>query len=254
MAEKTPVVRNTKLLLIALGLGLLVAIVYNVHVKRIREAGKGDLIYLLKATDDLDAGTQISQELGGGIMIEPIPRKYGQGLGPFIRLQNREEADDYEQEELLADVRANEYIRYEHISETAGDRPSQWIDPKKKAVPLSVEAQNVPDAVNYGDRVDVIAPFYIGDEGVKRTKVFSAVRVVPPETQSDSRRTFSIRGRGKITIELDPDDAMRWENLRQDIAEGLGLSVHLVSSHPDADYGDDAGGFAREFTEAFDSR
>ena len=47
MAEQAPAIQSKRLLAVAVILGLVVVVIYNVHVDRVRKAGRGRMIELL---------------------------------------------------------------------------------------------------------------------------------------------------------------------------------------------------------------
>lgn len=74
MAKETPVVQNSKMLLISMGLGLLVVVLYNVQINIIRNEGSKDMVNLLQYKLEKRAGDTISAK--DDIMVVPVPKQY----------------------------------------------------------------------------------------------------------------------------------------------------------------------------------
>ena len=62
MAEETQGVQNKGLLLIALILGLVVAVVYNLHIAQVKRAQRGTMVHLLRYRRAMEAGDVVKAD------------------------------------------------------------------------------------------------------------------------------------------------------------------------------------------------
>lgn len=251
MAEKTPGVRNTKLLIVALGLGFLVVVVYNVHIQKVRQAGKGQTIFLLQAKDDLEPRDEINEK---NVEMVEVPAKLADSLGPVIRLESRREFDNYRDEQLTRNVEIEQYLKYEDIDWSASALPSRRLPLDMRAVTLTVDQDRSPGMARQGDRVDVVAHLFLPDVGQDWYRVFEAVRVhdvggearemgAGEDARAGGKSSFS-----KIAIELRPDTALAWERIsaERSVGKDEAVRLHVCSSAPEAAY-EAEGRFAPEF-------
>ena len=78
MAEDAPGIQNKRLLIDALVLGAIVVLVYNVHLAKVRQQGKGKTIELVKFARDMTAGQEIRrQDLEVEAVAEAVHRSLG---------------------------------------------------------------------------------------------------------------------------------------------------------------------------------
>jgi hypothetical protein len=61
--EPTPITQNWRLLVVAFALGLVVMVIYNLHIAQVRSAGKGPTAKVLKVVVDIDENKEVAEEM-----------------------------------------------------------------------------------------------------------------------------------------------------------------------------------------------
>jgi len=216
MAEQAPGVKNKKLLLVSLVLGVLVVLIYNVHINRVRKAGEGNRVMLLKAPPGgLKAGRSVSlKELDKVWVSEDIAK----ALGSVIWIRKPEDFDSYKDWKLSQSVEENQLLRHDHYGIVETVSPTQRIAEGMEVCPLTIDPPLSKDEMEYihpGARVSVIGEFGDG-RSTKHYRIIEGVRV----------RTRTNR---VIWVEVAPDVAL----MLADLTAGRTVRVHPI--RPDAD-------------------
>ncbi len=105
MAKETPAVQNSKMLVISLGLALLVVVLYNVQVNRIRTEAQGTKTLLLKYKMNKSAGDTISDT--EDLQAVEVDSKLAKDLTSVITDEDRDKAI---KKKLVHGVAANSWV------------------------------------------------------------------------------------------------------------------------------------------------
>ena len=89
--EQPPIAQNWRLLIVAFALGLVVMVVYNMHIAQVRKGSKGEMVKLLKSDRDIDPGKTIPNE--AALALE-VPKDLVGALGDVIPYDGRAEYVD----------------------------------------------------------------------------------------------------------------------------------------------------------------
>lgn len=218
MAEETPVVQNWRLLLVACILGLVVMVIYNVHINKVRSAGKGEDIVAYQYTRDMERGEKITLK---GMEARRVPKELAAGLGRLIRRSDRDYA---------ADSRVNRYVGkgdwalWGHI--TAGDAhtPSDGLEKGKVAVTMTVDPKTTPGKIlRIRDRVNIIGMLSVKGGRYQAYRMIKALKVLAiggegrsgsPTHRDRGSAESGMRSYRAITVEMKPEVSLQWANLR----------------------------------------
>jgi hypothetical protein len=74
-------IQNVWLLFIALGLGLVVVFIYNVHIYKVRQEQRGQSIRLLSVTRDMERGDKVGPD---DLVVKTVPKQYEGTLGNVV--------------------------------------------------------------------------------------------------------------------------------------------------------------------------
>lgn len=215
MSEEAPVVENWRLLIVAVVLGLIVAVVYNVHVNQIRTGVRGEMITLLQAKKDLRPGEQIKAEYIEKVLV---PKAVAANLGNVM------DGDSYTfalGKTVNSAVQKDNFLTYAHVTQdSASRRPSINITPGMQAFPVPVDPRLAPgEILRIGDYVNIMGIFSIEARGSSYYSVIEGVRVV--EVGGHVAKDINARGASdegwssfrSISIEVSPKVAHELANV-----------------------------------------
>ncbi|MHC4982800.1 MAG: CpaB family protein [Planctomycetota bacterium] len=175
MAEQTTGIKNKKLLAVAIALGFLVVLIYNFHINRVRTAGKGKQVTLLRFVQDLTAGTKITPK---NVKRVQVPAKSVEVFGSVVKLESPEQFDRYRDLKLAVDVEMNQYLRTDHLRVAQEVVPSTQIPKGMVAAPVAIDPALCPgEILRPGDLVNLIGDFELSDQSFKCFRIVKSVRV-----------------------------------------------------------------------------
>jgi hypothetical protein len=229
MAEEAPGIRNKGMLLIALALGAIVVVVYNVHVNRIREEGRGRTVKLLRFTHDRNADEVIRQT---DLEAVPVDKGTQDSLGSVIP------ADDISfavGQKLNQGVLVGQWLRYGHIGQTDPTQPSALIHKGMVGRPVPLDPQLVPgDILRVGDRVNLLGSLSMGGKPQSIYRIVAGVRVRaiggrgPRDTEGPARPgapDAGMRAYRSITVEVAPDVSLQLATILSYVQGGLTVEL-----------------------------
>ena len=249
MAEQTPGVKNKKLLLVALGMGILVVLIYNLHIGQVRQAGKGQQVLLVRFRHDLKKGSMLKDN---NVKLEPVPAALAEGLGSVVVLKQSKEFGQYRTRALTEDVEMNQYLRIDHLEGTARDAPSNRIEPNKEVFTLVFDPMFSPgEILRPGGRVNILGKFEEFPGKNKYYRIIEAVRVHTVGGKSLSEpvsigrgSTFSgetARSYRAVGIEVMVDDTLKLARLTE------GRMIIVTVLNPKSDLPPNAGRIDPDF-------
>lgn len=219
MAEETPVVQNWRLLLVACILGLVVMVIYNFHIARVRSAGKGEDIVAYQYTRDMERGEKITLK---GMEARRIPKDLAAGLGRLIRgTKNRNYAAD---NRVNRYVGKGDWVLWGHITGSDEDTPSGGLKKGMVAVPMTIDPLfNLGTILRIHDHVNIIGTLSVKSGRYRAYRMIKALKVLAIGGQGQSG-TPTHRDRGSaergmrsyraITVEMKPEVSLQWANLQ----------------------------------------
>ncbi len=225
MAEDkdTPNVQNKRLLLVALLLGVITAIIYNVHISRVRNEGRGTMVTVLRVTNDVDAN-----EVIGATNLEEVELPIGivQALGEIVRVEGNTSLEWAAKQRVNQVVRKGQFLFWAHLTSSGGERPSEKLPEDMVGVTIPVDPRlAVGEMLRIGDRVNLKGMLPLGAEGVTAVRIIEGVSVLAIGGRSPQERYYSgdedpidsapeaSRSYKSITIAVDEDVSLELDNV-----------------------------------------
>lgn len=212
-AEETPGVRNKGLLVVAAVLGVVVVIIYNVHIQNVRDASKGQTVALLQYARDLEQGETIVRK---DIELVQVPKESVLPLGNVVP---KKELDFAVGSDVNQNVKKGQWVLWGHVTE-GGPRGST-LQPQKGYIGLSIEVdpKTVPGQLLWvGSRVNIDAMLPTRGRAPSAQRVIEAVRILAvggrvytQEAGSSGRRAASTYR--SVTIEVKKDVSLQLQNV-----------------------------------------
>jgi len=212
---EAPRIANTKQLLFAIGLGVVVVVLYNVQVNAIRNETK-DVVPLLVYKYPKQAGDTLRSE---DVETKLVPKAATEGLPSALRA---EQIRDDGTQKLQRNVSAHSYVWYEDVHSNDRDRPSGSLPDDDRELSLPLDPNQSPGrAIRTGDKVDVWAMMPNDRGGYKATLVIGGVTVrsiggIPVGTSTVSRRAEDdgVSSYRQIGIQVRSEEVPKLLNLR----------------------------------------
>lgn len=217
MAEETPGIQNKKLLIIALVLGGVVAIVYNIQMGKVRSAGRGEMVKLLQFRRDVEKGSVVDKEV---LRTFEVPEKAAAALANFVTADKLGSIRD---ETISENVQKGAFLEWGHIIKQNVSSPSETIGEGMVAHTLAVDPRRVPgNLLRRGDRVHVKGMLPDPKGTLQSTYIIRGVRILAiagkgaetTSAQSKSRtRNKAASSYGSITIEVTEEISLQLDNI-----------------------------------------
>ncbi len=205
---------NTKIVIIAIAMGILAAIVIQFYIVMNNRQNKAETItvYTLRTVYDRREQFDIKD-------VRPIkiPQTLEEQMKMLGAIRDEEQLSNYNNKAFARTTRENELLIASMFLDYTGDNLEAWIDPGNRLLSIDVRSDNAPGPLRPDGAVDLYGTFLV--DGVPRTvAVIKNVRVValgayynPAESDGESRGP--IRGYRSITIELPEKDVEPFLNV-----------------------------------------
>jgi Flp pilus assembly protein CpaB len=220
MAEDSKGMQNTRQLIVALAIGAVVVVVYNVHIGQVRRAGQGERVRVLRVRGDLSPGYRLTR---ADIESTSIQKQDEVTLGDVVTdtRANREFALGTP---LTDSVTKGEPLRWSHFSQGAGGRAIGKPNPGFVSFTFDMDSRYAPgDIVTPGDRVNVLGILPVGGAPPDTYRIIEFVRVLTiagrgmkEEINPDEPADRSAEGKARfrqVTIEVSPEVALPLNNI-----------------------------------------
>ena len=122
--------QNLWLLLVSLGLGLVVVVIYNVHIYSVRNAARGQSIELISLARDVDAGEKLRAE---DLEIRVVPKQYQESLGTVVTGEDLSFAVG---QQVNRSLEKGRWLLWDYIT-SAGVTPHVGIEPVAPTAPAT---------------------------------------------------------------------------------------------------------------------
>lgn len=206
--------QNLWLLLVSLGLGLVVVVIYNVHIYNVRKSARGETITCVAVTGDLDEGHVLSSD---DLETRMIPAQYKDSLATVVRGSDLEFALN---QSLNQPVEKGRWLLWEHI--TGGVTVSAWGKPRAGhvATAIAIDSRLSPgDILVVNDRVNIL-----GQINGKVYRIIKGVRVLAVGGRGEDRPQATRAGGGRaptsyrsVTVELPDAISVPWNNVHMHV-------------------------------------
>jgi len=230
--EERSGVQNVWLLVIALALGVIVVVIYNVHIYRVRQEGRGQTIRLLRVTRDMQPGDLIA---GEDLVVKLVPKQYEASLGNVVDAENLDFAIG---NTVNQGIEKDQWLLWGHITSVDKSRPANVITKGNVAVTVPLESRmSLGDILRQNDRVNIVGLLPVG-EALKTFRIMEGVRVLAiggqgikpnKSIERGPKERKGMRSYRNITIEVSPTVSIEMANVLTHVSGGCW--VELVSSN-----------------------
>ncbi len=171
--EATPA-QNWRTLLIAILLGLVVAVIYNVHIRQVRQEGKGDLVTVLKVNKDLNVGDQLKPEFIDDVQVRA---EFAKDMKMLLKSDESYVKDA--KRVLNVPLKRDAYLTWDLMEQIdMSRRPSASISEGMVAVPMQLDPKGLPgELLRPGDHVNIIGIVNVGGK-LATYRIIEGVRVL----------------------------------------------------------------------------
>lgn len=238
MAQEAPGIQNKKMLFAAALLGILLLVLYNVHIARVYGFRAGKVIRLCKAARDLRRGAKVTRQ---DITIEEVPADYMRALGEVV--QAHEIAFLTAQRDGLAKaVQQNAWFLWSDL--TGGSDDDNIADMGRDTVALTVQinpAEAPGDILRPGRRVNVMGMLAAGSRPLQAHCILDAVRVLAvgglgpredPQAAAAAGIQRTPRSYRSVTIEVHNSVAPALKNVLSHVEGDVWLEVCRSAARP----------------------
>ena len=176
MADEDAGGGSTKLvLLVAIVLGVIVVLLYNIQIARIRKASKPKSVLVLSFKRDMDAGENI--DAGKDIGFAPVPESL---VGRLSGIIEEDALVEVEKKGMLnQNVKKGQLVFWHHVTQGGRHSPAGKINKGMVAIGVQVDSQRVVgDPLRVGDRVNLLGFFPVGEaEAYKACRIIEGILV-----------------------------------------------------------------------------
>ncbi|GEM_PF-1732216 len=226
--------QNLWLLLVSLGLGLVVVVIYNVHIHSVRNAARGQQIELISLARDVDAGEKLRVE---DLEVRTVPKQYQESLGTVVTGENLNFAVGQTVNRSLDKGR---WLLWDYITGGGGITPAAAIKPGSVAIAIQLDSKLSPgDILRTNDRVNIL-----GMISGKAYRIIKGVTVLAvggygndlSKIQKSSVTTRAPKTYNSITVELPEDVSLQWANLLTHVNGGCWVELRPTNERPLSDF------------------
>lgn len=214
MSEEAPAVQNWRLLVVALALGLIVAVVYNVHINQVRESARGETVTLLRMNKDMRPGDRIKAE---DVSRVEVAKSVAKNLGNVMTATDYEFAID---KAVNTNIPKDNFLTFAHIlAASEKDRPSIGLTPGMLGFSLQVDPHLVPGKLlRVGDHVNIVGTFTITNKTsnlliMEGARVLTIAGEIGGTDRSARASDSGVSSFQSISIEVSPKVALELSNV-----------------------------------------
>lgn len=239
MAEdEVPQFRNKGVLLVAVILGGVVVIIYNVHINKVRTSLEGRRVQLLKFARTMTAGQKIDRK---DLIQESIRKDDAMALGSVVEYESRNFVVG---RRVRRSVSKDEWVQWLHVTgEVEG--LTRKISDDMVGITLELDPRTSPGPLcRPGDRVNIVAQIQIsedapprifriirnvevlstgsdtmiraGESGQRTSRSYRAIQIeVHPNVSLELHALLGL-AKGKVWLEVLPQDAAQRFNEKTD--------------------------------------
>jgi hypothetical protein len=241
MAEETSGIQNKWLLIIALALGFIAVMIYNVHIQAIKRSLESDVVEVVRVLEDLAVGDRVTAD---AIEKTEIPRPAAQAVGDVVLWKNRQQILRDAGYNVKRPVDKNELLLWTDVSGTI-DRRREIAPPGTIRKPLNIETDESPgESLQRGDYINILGIFSPPGSPTKYYRVIEGVPVtavggvVADEDDDRARRSARrMRSYRRIEIAVSKDVSEQLSNLETHRLGDWKLEVQRVGENLPPNHG-----------------
>ena len=226
--------QNLWLLLVSLGLGLVVVVIYNVHIASVRNAARGQSIELIALARDVEPGEKLKAE---DLEIRTVPKQYQESLGTVA---TSEDLQSVIGQTVNRSLEKGHWLQWEYTISGGGVAPSSTIKSGSVAIAIQLDSKLSPgDILRPNDRVNIL-----GMIGGKACRILKGVTVLavggggrdPSRVEKTNVSTRAPKTYNSITVELPEDVSLQWANLLTHVNGGCWVELRPANDPPSSDF------------------
>ena len=234
--QEVPAIQNTKLLIVAAVLGVIVVVIYQVQVYQIRAAGREDKVKLLRLARELAPGEQL-KKIGQEVVAVEVPESVAEGY--FSKVVKASEFEAIRGDRVRKAVKGNDWLRWRDLTGGQAAGPAEKITRGKVAVTVPVDPfRSQGEMLRIGDKVNMCA--FVRDRSgrVEPYRIISALKVLAiggrwaGDTEPGAATPSvegGLRAFKSVTVELTPQTSLALNAVLSNVVG----SVWLELRHPD---------------------
>ena len=196
MAQTAPTgFQNKKLLLVAIGLGVLFMALYYVQKYSEEAAANASKAYIVRLKTDMEAGQVLTIN---NVEKAAIPLEFVKNLQGMVLWDDKDK--DFEKrlgfDKVVRRVQKSHFLEWTDLvgSDSDADRPSRKISQGWRVISLQVENTRVPGAyLRVGDRVDVYGSIAIKGKPAPTQLIVESLKVMSVGGRIDAQPRQDFR-------------------------------------------------------------
>ena len=239
MPEEAPAVQNWRLLVVACVLGLVVMVVYNLHISKVRRGSQKEQVTAFRYDRNLDTGDTVADE---DLIRVQIPRDFAESIG---RLLEEDEKDTLAvNQKINRDVSKDDFAMAGHFSNTPSIGPAGGLTVDEVQITIAIDSKKTPGkALRIGNYVNILGVLPTKQGTYMTYRIVEWLKVVAIGGQTNQRSTsggsrntaaLGVRAYSTITVEVkrrNPDLSVEWSNLETHL-RGPAIIEIAPSKHP----------------------
>ena len=221
MPEEAPAVQNWRLLIVACVLGLVVMIVYNLHIRAVARQGRREQVTAFRYERNIDAGDTLADD---DLTGEQIPRDVADRLG---RLLEEGEKDTLAvNQKINRAVSKGDFAMAGHFTSVENPGPAWNLGENMVQRTIPVDSKKtVGRVLRIGNHVNILGVLPTKQGTYKMYRIIEWLKVVAIGGETDRRNASGgrmntaergVRSYNAITVEMQRkpvDVSLQWGNL-----------------------------------------
>jgi len=213
MPEEAPAVQNWRLLIVACLLGLVVMVVYNLHINKVRRGLDVEMVAAYRYARDMNAGDKLDED---DLEQIKLPRQTAERIG---KLLDKNDKAVFVEQSIRRNVSKSDFAMPEHFTHTKSQK-SNYLLKGQVQITISVDSKKAPGRVlRIGDHVNIVGMLPMKAGTYKNYRIVEWLSVVAIGGQTDSgagkmaSASHGVRSYNSITVVIDRDVSLQWKNL-----------------------------------------
>jgi len=235
--EQAPPIHNTRLLIIAIVLAVIVVTIYNLQLSRIRKAATEQTVKLLMFKTDLSPGRQIEARDVAAVSITEEAAKR------LTNVVTAEKEGYIVGNRVTREVRAGKWVQWDDVVNLDIKPPSSVITTKMVTYDLSVD--RVPgNLLRVGDHINVLGMISLPNAPLKAYRIIEDLKVLTIGGQgmdtSGAARPGSaegLRSYRTITVEVGKPTSLELANALSHVQGSVWIELRNPEDSPPAGAG-----------------
>jgi Flp pilus assembly protein CpaB len=221
MPEEAPAVQNWRLLIVACVLGLVVMVVYNLHISKVRKGLEKEKVTVFRYERDIEVGETIA---GEDLASEKISKDIADSIG---RLLDKDEKDTMAVDrKIWRNVSKGEFVLMGHFTRSKDSGSAESLKKNEVQITIPVDPKRIPGTVlRIGNYVNILGMLPMKSGTWQTKRIIEGLKVVAIGGQTDRSGTSrsgsggaqsGVRSYNSITVVMlkDPDVSLQWGNLQ----------------------------------------